>query len=119
MFIDPPPKTKDVEELGEWCEKLHQRILQDDLFGSKSWNPDALVADDTAGTHFDTVAVTVTGAALGDYAVASFSLDVDDLQLDAQVTSANTVTCTLSNSTNDAKNLGAGTVYVRVFKRVQ
>jgi hypothetical protein len=119
MFIDPPPKTEKIEELVEWCEKLHQRVLQDDLFGSATWNPGNLVDDDTDGDHLAVKAVTVTGAALGDYAIAAFSLDVTDLQMDAQVTAADTVTCTLSNSTDGAVNLGSGTVYVRVFKRVQ
>jgi hypothetical protein len=61
--------------------------------------------------------VTVTGAALGDYAVASFSLDVADLVLDAQVTAVDTVTCILANNTGGAIDLASGTVYVRVFKR--
>lgn len=58
--------------------------------------------------------ITVTGASLGDFAVASFSLDVQDLELSAQVTAANTVTVTLSNNTGGAIDLGSGTITVHV-----
>lgn len=70
--------------------------------------------DDGNEEAFD---VTVTGAALGDFARASFSLDVTDLELSAQVTAANTVTVTLSNNTGGALDLGSGTVYVNVDER--
>ena len=58
--------------------------------------------------------ITVTGASLGDFAVASFSLDVQDIELSAQVTAANTVTVTLSNNTGGAIDLGSGTITVSV-----
>ena len=54
--------------------------------------------------------VTVTGAALGDFAVASMSIDITDLVLTAAVTAANTVTVSLSNDTGGAINLGSGTL---------
>ena len=60
--------------------------------------------------------VTVTGAALGDFAVASMSIDITDLVLTAAVTAANTVTVSLSNDTGGAINLGSGTLTVKVFK---
>jgi len=58
--------------------------------------------------------ITVTGAAPGDFARASFSLDVQDLELSAQVTAANTVTVTLSNNTGGGIDLGSGTITVHV-----
>jgi len=61
--------------------------------------------------------ITIYGAALGDFAMASFSLDVSDLVLDAQVTAANTVTCVLLNNTGGAIDLASATVYVRIWKR--
>jgi len=62
--------------------------------------------------------VTVTGAALGDFAIASFSVDVTDLVLNAQVTAADTVTCVLLNNTAGAVDLGTGgTLYVKVIKK--
>ena len=58
--------------------------------------------------------ITVTGAALGDFARVSFTLDVADLELSAQVTAANTVTVSLSNNTGGAIDLGEGIIYVYV-----
>jgi hypothetical protein len=60
--------------------------------------------------------VTVTGAALGDFVLVSFSLDVADLTLTAAVTATNTVTAQLSNLTGSAVDLGSGTVKVLVLK---
>ena len=60
--------------------------------------------------------VTVTGAALGDFAVATMSIDVTDLVITASVTAANTVTVILSNETGGAIDLGSGTLSVKVFK---
>ena len=54
---------------------------------------------------------------MGDYAIASFSLDLTDLVLDAQVTASNVVTCVLANNTGGAVDLGEGTIYVRLIKR--
>ena len=61
--------------------------------------------------------VTVTGAALGDFVLASFSLDVADLAITAAVTAANTVTYQLLNNTGGAIDLASGTVRVRVLPR--
>lgn len=81
--------------------------------GSATWDPGSLASG--AGESKD---VTVTGAALGDFVLPpSFSLDVQDLTLSAQVTSANTVTCTLTNTGFATVNLDSGTVYVRVLSR--
>jgi len=112
MFIEPPPKTDKLEELMLWCEKLHQKIIEDDLKGSAAWDPGSIAP--SADEH---KTVTVTGAELGDYAVASFSLDTDHLVLSAEVTASNTVECQLFNHSGAPINLGAGTVYVRVFRR--
>jgi hypothetical protein len=82
------------------------------LSGSASWNPGSIADGDEEAQE-----VTATGAALGDFAIASFSLDVADLVLNAQVTASNTVTCILANNTGGAIDLGAGTVYVKVLKK--
>jgi len=112
MFIESPPKTDDIKELRIWCEKLQAKILEDDLKGSATWNADAIADGDEEAKE-----VTVTGAAVGDYAIASLSIDISDLVLDAQVTAANVVTCILANNTGGAINLDSATVYVRVFRR--
>ena len=83
-----------------------------DLSGSEVWDPADIADGDKVAED-----VTVTGAKLGDFAIASFSLDVADLVLNAQVTATNTVTVVLANNTGAAVNLGSGTVYVRVIKR--
>jgi len=80
------------------------------LEGSDTWDPGSI--NDGAEEAKE---VTVTGAALGDFALASFSLDVADLVLNAQVTAADTVTCVLANNTGGAIDLASGTVRVRVF----
>ena len=61
--------------------------------------------------------VTVTGAQLGDFAMASMSIDISDLMLTAAVTAANTVTCVLANNTGGAVDLSSGTLYVMVIPR--
>jgi hypothetical protein len=60
--------------------------------------------------------LTVTGAALGDYAVATMSIDVTDLTITASVTASNVATVVLGNFTGGAIDLGSGTLTVKVFK---
>ena len=78
--------------------------------GSATWDPGSI-----ANGSFEAKDITVTGAALGDYAIASFSLDVTDLQMSANVTAANTVTVVLTNNTGSAVNLASGTVRALAF----
>ena len=85
------------------------------LEGSATWDPGSI-----GDGNEEAKEITVTGAALGDYVIAtSFSLDVSDLQLTADVTAANTVTAVLSNSTGGAVDLDSGTVRVLVMDRSQ
>ncbi len=81
------------------------------LAGSATWDPGSIADGDEVAQE-----VTVTGAALGDFAVASFSLDVLDLVINAAVTAANTVTVILANNTGGAIDLAGGTVRAKVFK---
>lgn len=112
MFIEPPAKNSSVEDLTRWCEKLQQKLLEDDLKGSATWN-----AGSIGDGNFEATDVTVTGAQVGDYAIASLSTDVLDLVLDAQVTAAGTVTCVLANNVGVHADPASATVYVRVFRR--
>lgn len=59
--------------------------------------------------------ITVTGAALGDFVLASLSIDVADLAITAAVTAANTVTYQLLNNTGGAIDLASATLRVRVI----
>ena len=79
------------------------------LKASKTWNPGSI-----ADGNEEVTEVTVPGASLGDFAFASFSLDVSDLALTAAVTAANTVTVQLGNWTGGNVDLGSGTVRVKV-----
>jgi hypothetical protein len=65
---------------------------------------------------FTAQSVTVTGAALGDFAIASFSADIDDVQMNAVVTASNTVIVTFYNNTGGAKT-PVGDVFVRVERK--
>ncbi len=78
--------------------------------GSVTLNPSAI-----ADGNNEAKEVTATGAALGDFVIASFSLDVEDLQLDGHVTAANTVTCVLSSSQTASVTLSSGTLRVICF----
>ena len=82
------------------------------LVGSDTWDPGSIADGDEEQKE-----VTVTGAVLGDFAIASFSLDVADLVLNAQVTGTDTVTCILANNTGGAIDLAEGTIYVKVIKK--
>jgi hypothetical protein len=80
------------------------------LAATVTWDP----PDVPAGGKESTT-VTVTGAALGDIALASFSLDVQELTMTANVSATNTVEVVLCNLTGSSVNLGSGTLKVLVF----
>jgi hypothetical protein len=82
------------------------------LEGSATWNPGNLTLSTADSTSTN---VTVAGAKLGDYAEASFSLDIADCILDAAVTAANTVTVTLNYCHDTTVNLASGTLRARVY----
>lgn len=82
------------------------------LEASTTWNPASMgvsIADCTSKT------VTVAGAKVGDYAIASLGVDVVDCVLDAQVTGDNEVTVTLNYCHDTTVDLGSSTLRVRVF----
>lgn len=82
------------------------------LFGSKAWDP----VDVASGASTSTL-ITVTGAALGDFIVATFNINLTDgLWLSGRVQSANTVNVTLFNLSGTNANLTNGTLSVLVIK---
>lgn len=83
------------------------------LEGSATFNPASLA--DGAG---ETTTVTVTGAALGDFASASFGGDLSGITLTAYVSAANTVTVRFQNESGGTLDLGSSTLRARVVKRV-
>ena len=60
--------------------------------------------------------ITISGVVLGDWAIASFSADITDLQLNAAVTATDTVSVTFYNQTG-AGVTPSGTIYIEVTKR--
>ena len=82
------------------------------LDGSATFNPASLI--DAAGEE---TTITVTGAALGDFVLASFSLDTDGLTVTAWVSAADTVTVRLQNESGGTLDIASGTLRVRVLPR--
>ena len=113
--LRPPPVTENIElnlwlnDFYFWLANLH---LNQMLVASTTWDMASIADGDEEAKD-----VTVTGAALGDYVLASLSVDVKDLVLTAQVTAASTVTCSLANNTGGAVDLDTATVYVMVIKK--
>jgi hypothetical protein len=81
------------------------------LSGSATYDPASLNDGDGA-----TTTVTVTGAALGDFAEASFSLDLQGITLTAWVSAADTVSVRFQNETGGTLDLNSGTLRARVRK---
>ncbi len=77
-------------------------------YGSATYDPASLA--DGAGA---TTTVSVTGAALGDLATASFSLDLQGITLTAWVSAANTVSVRFQNESGGVLDLGSGTLRVQ------
>lgn len=111
----PPPDSKEdilnwLNRLYFWLTNLHMDQM---LCGSAVWAVSSIADGDEEAKE-----VTITGAALGDYVLASLSVDIADLVLNAQVTAANTITCILANNTGGAIDLADTTVvYVMVIKK--
>jgi hypothetical protein len=82
------------------------------LEGSATWNPAQMTVSTSDATS---TTVTVAGAKMGDFAMASFSNDVVDCILDAQVTAANTVSVVVGYLHDVTVDLASGTLRVRVF----
>jgi hypothetical protein len=76
-----------------------------------TWDPASIASGATV-----TTTLTVSGASLGDFTLASFSLTIAGLQLTSYVSAANTVTVALSNLTGSAVDLASGTLAVLVLK---
>lgn len=78
---------------------------------STTWDPGEVAAGSKVSTT-----VTVSGANLGDFVLASFSLDLQELVLSASISAANTVEVVLANLTGSAVDLSSGTLRVLVLQ---
>ncbi|RWX71885.1 glycosyl hydrolase family 28-related protein [Mesorhizobium sp. M2A.F.Ca.ET.039.01.1.1] len=81
------------------------------LTGTATFDPASLA--DGAGA---TTTVTVAGAALGDAAVASFSLDTQGITITAWVSAANTVSVRFQNESGGTLDIASGTLKATVFR---
>lgn len=79
--------------------------------GSKTWDPDSVASGSSTSTT-----LTVSGAALGDFVLASFSLSLQGMSISAYVSDTNTVTVVLNNNSGSAVDLASGTLKALVFK---
>lgn len=86
-------------------------VVTNALTGAVTFDPGSLI--DAAGV---TTTVTVTGAALGDFAVPSFGLDLQGITVTAYVSAANTVSVRFQNETGGTIDLASATLRARVFK---
>lgn len=85
-------------------------FIKEILSGSATWDPASILDGDETATD-----ITVAGVALGDIVLGvSFSLDVTDLSLTADVTAANTVTAVLANNSGGTVDLVSGTARVLI-----
>ena len=80
------------------------------LNGSATKDPGSLV--DGAG---ETLSFTVTGAALGDYALVAAPYDLQDISVTAYVVAADTVEVRLQNETTGTIDLASGIWKVKVI----
>lgn len=96
-----------------WMNVADAFIYQRFLVGTATYNPPNL----GGGSGYTSTTVTVTGAALGDFAIASFSLSLQGLQITASVTATDTVTVTLHNETGGALDIASGTLAALVIKQ--
>lgn len=100
---------------GQWYLFIYENGLWSEIAGdqafraSKVFNPPGLLAGRQASTT-----VAVKGAALGDAATATFSVDLRLVGLSAYVSAADTVTCLFSNGSGTGVDLGSGTLKVAV-----
>lgn len=80
--------------------------------GSLSWSPGALAS----GAGATSAAISVAGAAFGDYVLVSAPYDLQGVLASAYVNAAGTVCLRVQNQTGASVTLGAGTWNVRIIK---
>lgn len=82
------------------------------LYSEATYDPASLL-DGTGAT----TTVTVTGAVIGDFAVASFSNDLQGITLTAYVSATNTVSVRFQNESGGTLDLASGMLRVLVLRR--
>jgi len=98
LFGEQPPPIGLASQYGEFV-------------ASTSYNPPSITTGATASTT-----VSVAGADFGDFAVASFGIGLQGMQMWAEVTAAGTVTVYIRNETGITIDSASSTLLVRVVK---
>jgi len=106
------PREYDAATFADFMQQIEKfaNVLQTFV----TYDPPNLA--DGAGT---TTTVTTTGAVLGDFALASFSLDLQGISVTSYVSAANTVSVRFQNESGGALDLGSGTLRVLVFRNAR
>ncbi len=79
---------------------------------SGTYDPASMAAGATTS-----VSVTVTGAVMGDYAIASHTQNLAGCLMTAYVSAINTVTVLLLNTTAGSVNIATGTLKVAILRK--
>lgn len=82
------------------------------LNASATYDPPSLST--ASGT---TTSVSCTGAAMGDFVLVSFSIDLNGITVTGWVSAADTVSVRFQNQTGSTQDLASGTLRVRVWKQ--
>lgn len=100
----PVPEGGTADYLAVLSSDAHSLTDRRFLGGSAIWDPASLADGTQESKDF-----TVTGAVLGDFAIAGAGIDVQDMCVSAVVTAANTVTVTIKNDTGGTIDLTTST----------
>jgi hypothetical protein len=106
VVFDAATLAQRVWNGGIWA-LLAPRLLE----ASTTYDPPSLAAGEGV-----TTSLAVNGATLGDYARASFSLELQGIALTAWVSAVDTVSVRFQNGTAGTVDLASGTLRVRVEK---
>lgn len=101
--------NRDAAELRKLFEAIYADIGLS-MTGSATYDAANLI--DAAGV---TTTVTVAGAQVGDFAIASLGVDTAGITVTAWVSAANTVSVRLQNESGGALDLASTTIRVRVI----
>jgi len=94
-------------------DSIISQTIQRTFNGSATWDPGSL-ADGVGETS---AAITVTGAALGDFVLVSAPYDLQGITCNGYVSDIGAVKIRLQNETGDTIDLASGTFYIRVIKK--
>jgi len=86
-------------------------FVEESYTASATYNPPSLASGAQSITT-----IAVSGAALGDYVSASFSVALQGVSVNAWVSAANTVSISFTNLTAGVVDLGSGTITVEIAK---